>query len=106
VDDDLVITRSVRVPRRELEWTFTTAGTAGGQHANRNATKAELRFDIESSSAFTEVQRANLAKERAAGATDRRSKRGSGLDVVKPEGWRPPDVAGVLRRHGWQHVEQ
>ncbi len=48
-----------------------------------------------------EVQRANMAKERATGADDNRSKRGSALDVVKPVGWTPPDVAGVLRRHGW-----
>lgn len=43
-----------------------------------------------------EVHRANMAKERAAGAADARSSRGSALDVVKPEGWAPPDVAGVL----------
>lgn len=49
-----------------------------------------------------EVQRANMAKERATGADDGRSKRGSALDVVKPAGWTPPDVAGVLRRHGWE----
>jgi dCMP deaminase len=46
---------------------------------------------------FREVHRANLSKERAAGASDPRSRRGHALDVVKPAGWRPPDVAGVLR---------
>ena len=51
---------------------------------------------------WTEVQRANLAKERAAGAADPRSRRGHALDVVKPPGWQPPDVAGVLRAHGWK----
>lgn len=45
---------------------------------------------------FAEVQRANLSKERTSGSTDRRSKRGSDLDVVKPEGWRPPDISDVL----------
>lgn len=49
---------------------------------------------------FEEVQRANMAKERATGPRDPRSRRGSALDVVKPEGWRPPDVAGVLQRYG------
>lgn len=57
MDDDLVVTRAVRVPRRELEWSYSTSGGAGGQHANRNATRAELRFDVESSSAFTPSQR-------------------------------------------------
>ncbi len=51
--------------------------------------------------AFREVQRANMTKVRAAGADDPRSTRGSALDVVKPAGWTPPDVAGVLRRAGW-----
>lgn len=63
MDDDLVISRSVRIPRRELEWTFTTYGGAGGQHANRNATRAELRFDIASSSAFTDAQRTRLIRK-------------------------------------------
>lgn len=47
---------------------------------------------------FTEVHRANMQKERANGRSDGRSKRGHALDVVKPEGWRPPDVSGVLNR--------
>jgi len=35
-----------------LEWRFTTSGGPGGQHANRSNTRAELFFDISSSSAF------------------------------------------------------
>lgn len=45
---------------------------------------------------WDEVQRANMAKVRATGANDPRAKRGSALDVVKPKGWRPPDIAAVL----------
>ena len=48
---------------------------------------------------WAEVQRANLAKERATGAADVRSVRGSALDVVKPAGWQPPDHAPLLARH-------
>lgn len=48
---------------------------------------------------FEEVQRANMQKERSKSDGDPRSKRASLLDVVKPEGWRPPDVAGVLARY-------
>lgn len=40
---------------------------------------------------WDEVQRANMAKERATGAGDARSTRGNALDVVKPEGWKAPD---------------
>lgn len=52
-------------------------------------------------SLWREVQRANMRKVRADGADDVRSHRGHVLDVVKPEGWQPPDIEGVLRRHGW-----
>lgn len=48
---------------------------------------------------FNEVQRANMQKERSKGSADPRSKRGSSLDVVKPAGWRPPDVDGIIRRY-------
>lgn len=48
--------------------------------------------------AWAEVQRANLAKERAASADDARSARGHRLDVVKPVGWKPPDIETVIER--------
>lgn len=57
MDDDLVVTGSVRVPRRELEVSFSTSGGAGGQHANRNATRVEIRFDVATSEAFSASQR-------------------------------------------------
>lgn len=43
---------------------------------------------------WTEVQRANMEKVRAASADD--SKRGSTWDCVKPEGWRAPDHRPAL----------
>lgn len=50
---------------------------------------------------FAEVQRANMTKERAK-ADGSNSTRKSGFDVVKPEGWTPPDIEGVLKKAGWQ----
>ena len=41
------------------------------------------------------VQKANMAKERAA-SDGSNSKRGSSFDVVKPEGWTPPNIDGIL----------
>jgi ribosome-associated protein len=58
--DELVVTRSVRVPRSEVDVRFTTSGGPGGQHANRAASRVELRLDVESSSAFSEAQRAQV----------------------------------------------
>ena len=56
-DDTIVVTRSVRLPRRELEVRFTTSGGPGGQHANKSATRVELRFDVATSLAFGPGQR-------------------------------------------------
>lgn len=51
---------------------------------------------------WAEVHRANMAKQRSTAAregfVDTRSKRGHSLDVVKPEGWTPPDHAPILAR--------
>jgi ribosome-associated protein len=59
-DDRLMVTDSVRIPRHELDVRFSASGGPGGQHANKTATRAELTFDVESSSAFTPAQRERL----------------------------------------------
>jgi predicted HAD superfamily Cof-like phosphohydrolase len=46
---------------------------------------------------WNEVQRANMAKERATGADDPRSKRAHSLDVVKPAGWTAPNHEPAIR---------
>jgi len=43
---------------------------------------------------WQEVHWANMRKERAESAED--SKRGSEFDVVKPDGWEPPDLRPLL----------
>lgn len=48
------------------------------------------------------VQKANMAKMRASGADDPLSKRKNSLDVVKPEGWIPPDISGLLKKYGFE----
>jgi predicted HAD superfamily Cof-like phosphohydrolase len=45
-----------------------------------------------------EVHRANMEKVRVEGAEDPRSTRPHRFNVVKPEGWKPPDIAGLLNR--------
>jgi ribosome-associated protein len=59
-DDRLVVTDSVRIPRHELALTFSASGGPGGQHANKAATRAELMFDVETSSAFSPAQRSRV----------------------------------------------
>jgi len=44
--------------------------------------------------AFRRVHEANMKKVRAEAKTD--SKRGTAYDVVKPEGWTPPDLGDLV----------
>jgi predicted HAD superfamily Cof-like phosphohydrolase len=53
-----------------------------------------LEFGVDGGPVLAEVQRANLLK---AGGP----KRADGKQM-KPEGWRPPDIARVLREQGWR----
>lgn len=52
----------VVIPSEELGWRFSTSGGPGGQHANRSATRVELRFDAATSSALNEEQVERLAR--------------------------------------------
>ena len=48
------------MPRSELDVSFSTSGGPGGQHANKAATRAEARFDVEASPSLTPGQRERL----------------------------------------------
>ncbi len=51
------------IPVSELHWRFGPSGGPGGQHANKSATRAELRFDIETSRAFDDPMRERLVEQ-------------------------------------------
>jgi ribosome-associated protein len=59
VTDELRVGR-LRVPLSELTWRFDTPGGPGGQHANRAATRAEVRFDIAGSPSLVDADRERL----------------------------------------------
>src|ERR1700728_1469461 len=56
----LKVSRSLAIPLSELEWRATTSGGPGGQHANRSATRVEVRFDVSGSPSLGPRQRARL----------------------------------------------
>lgn len=58
---DLPIADTFTIPESELQWSFTTSGGPGGQHANRNATKAALSWDMSLSVAVSDELRHRLA---------------------------------------------
>lgn len=63
-DDRLVVTESVKIPRFELHETFSASGGPGGQHANKAATRVELTFEVEVSSAFVHESQRRRVIER------------------------------------------
>lgn len=58
--DDLRVTASVVIPANELSWSFGPSGGPGGQHANRAHTRAEVRFDAQSSPSLSQYQRQRI----------------------------------------------
>jgi ribosome-associated protein len=56
----LRVSRSLAIPLDEITWRATTPGGPGGQHANRTASRVEVRFDVEHSASLGPRQRALL----------------------------------------------
>ncbi len=54
------VTQSLRIPLSELQFRFGPSGGPGGQHANKVATRVELRFDVASSPSLGPYQRSRL----------------------------------------------
>jgi ribosome-associated protein len=51
------VTRSVSIPRSEIELRFSRSSGPGGQHAQKTESRAEAVFDVEASAALTDVQK-------------------------------------------------
>ena len=56
-DESIRVTRSVSIPRSEIELRFSRSSGPGGQHAQKSDTRVEAVFDVEASSALTEAQK-------------------------------------------------
>ena len=57
------VTSSLRIPVSELQFRFTASGGPGGQHANKVATRVELRFDVAGSPSLGPHQRTRLLEQ-------------------------------------------
>jgi len=77
VADDLPVGNGLVIPGWELVETFSPSGGPGGQHANKAATRVELRFSVEHSSVLRPEQKrrviARLGAELRVVADDERS---------------------------------
>jgi len=64
VDDPLHVSKSVAIPRSELQWRFSRSSGPGGQSVNTTDSRVELRFDFAGSPTLTAVL-SEATKERA-----------------------------------------
>ena len=51
------VTRSVLLPVSEIELRVSRSSGPGGQHAQKSSTRVEALFDVEASTALTEIQK-------------------------------------------------
>jgi ribosome-associated protein len=74
---DIRVTRSVALPRDEVQLRFSRSSGPGGQHAQRSETRVEAVFEVDASAALTPAQkervRARLGPVVRAVAQDERS---------------------------------
>jgi ribosome-associated protein len=55
--ESIQVTRSVTIPRSEIELRFSRSSGPGGQHAQKSDTRVEATFDVEDSAALSEAQK-------------------------------------------------
>ena len=55
--ESIQVTRSVSIPRFEIELRFSRSSGPGGQHAQKSDTRVEATFDVEASTALSEAQK-------------------------------------------------
>jgi ribosome-associated protein len=55
--ESIRVTRSVVLPRGEVEFRYSRSSGPGGQHAQKSETRVEAVFDVEASTALSDVQK-------------------------------------------------
>jgi ribosome-associated protein len=53
----LRVTRSVSIPRSEIDFRYSRSSGPGGQHAQKSDTRVEAVFDVEASQSLSEAQK-------------------------------------------------
>ena len=67
MDDDAIrVTRSVVLPTSEITIRVSRSSGPGGQHANKTSTRVEASFDVEASTALTDVQKRRVVSRAGA----------------------------------------
>jgi ribosome-associated protein len=58
--ESIRVTRSVTIPRSEIELRFSRSSGPGGQHAQKTESRVEALFDVEASAGLTERQKSRV----------------------------------------------
>ena len=58
--ESIRVTRTVSIPRGEVELRFSRSSGPGGQHAQKSDTRVEAVFDVEASSALSDAQKRRI----------------------------------------------
>jgi ribosome-associated protein len=61
--ESIRVTRSVSIPRSEIELRFSRSSGPGGQHAQTSETRVEAVFDVAASEALTDVQKRRVIEK-------------------------------------------
>ena len=57
----IYVSPKLSIPKREIQFVYGTSSGPGGQHVNKVATKATLRFDIWNATSLTQSQKHKIA---------------------------------------------
>ena len=60
--DSIRVTRTVSVPRSEIQLRYSRSSGPGGQHAQKSDTRVEAMFDVEASIALSEAQKRRVVE--------------------------------------------
>jgi ribosome-associated protein len=61
--ESIRVTRSVAIPRSEIELRFSRSSGPGGQHAQKTESRVEAVFDVERSNALTDAQKRRVIRK-------------------------------------------
>ena len=65
MEDGLIVTPAVTIPRSELTYRASRAGGAGGQHVNTSSTRIELLWNVRTTTALDEESRTRAMQKLA-----------------------------------------
>lgn len=60
MSNDIFVQEGIIIPEHELEISTSRSGGAGGQHVNKTETKVTIRWNVKTSNAITDEQKARI----------------------------------------------